>query len=73
MEKKIFNFENSITRRDEIVKLLEDSKTPLDESLKLFEEGVSLVRQCELKLKYVEQKATKILESGVLKDFEPKE
>ncbi|MCK9198612.1 MAG: exodeoxyribonuclease VII small subunit [Bacilli bacterium] len=73
MEKKIFNFENSITRLDEIVKLLEDSKTPLDESLKLFEEGVSLVRQCELKLKDVEQKATKILENGVLKDFEPKE
>ncbi|MFA7156139.1 MAG: exodeoxyribonuclease VII small subunit [Bacilli bacterium] len=51
MEKKEFNFENSITRLDEIVKLLEDSKTPLDESLKLFEEGISLVRKCELNSK----------------------
>jgi exodeoxyribonuclease VII small subunit len=41
----------------------------LDNSLKLFEEGVELVKFCDLKLKDVETKTAKILDNGSLKDF----
>lgn len=68
-EKKV-SFEKAIARLDEIVQALEAGKTPLDESLKLFEEGVALVRICEEALKNVEEKAAKILEKEEMKDFD---
>lgn len=42
--KKEPGFEKSIARLEEIVRALDDGSAPLDESLKLFEEGVGLVR-----------------------------
>ncbi len=41
------SFEEAIKRLEEIVKQLENPEIPLEESLKLFEEGSALVRQCE--------------------------
>lgn len=49
-------FENAIARLEEIVKLLEGGSAPLDKSLELFEEGVSLVKICNGKLDNAEQK-----------------
>lgn len=39
-------FESAAQRLEEIVRMLENGKAPLDESLKLYEEGISLVRFC---------------------------
>ena len=50
------SFEASMTRIEEIVRLLENDKAPLEETLRLYEEGVALVRQCSLKLDAAEQK-----------------
>jgi exodeoxyribonuclease VII small subunit len=63
------NFEVALKRLDEIVALLEKGNIDLDKSLKLFEEGVELVKLCDSKLKEVESKTAKILENSELKDF----
>ena len=51
-----YTFEAAIARLEEIVKLLEGGNAPLDESLALFEEGVSLVKLCNSQLDSAEQK-----------------
>ncbi len=50
------SFEAAIARLEEIVRALENGNTPLDESLSLFEEGVSLVKLCNDRLDGAEQK-----------------
>ena len=49
------SFEAAIARLEEIVRALENGNTPLDESLSLFEEGVSLVKLCNERLDGAEQ------------------
>ena len=53
-------FEESVARLEEIVKLLENGKAPLSDSLALFEEGVSLVRFCSEELDAAEKKITEL-------------
>ena len=72
-KKENLSFESAIVRLEEIVKLLEKGNSSLDESLKLYEEGISLVRYCNTALDNAENKI-KILSadnSGKLveKDF----
>ena len=43
-------FEEAMARLEEIVRALESGSAPLDKSLELFEEGVSLVKMCNSKL-----------------------
>ena len=43
-------FEEALARLETIVKSLEDGDLQLEESLKLFEEGVALTRLCAAKL-----------------------
>ena len=45
MSKKDFSFEEAMTRLEEIVRILEGGKTSLNDSMKLYEEGVALVRE----------------------------
>ena len=49
-------FEDAISRIEEIIKKLETGEIPLEESLKLFEEGMNLINFCQKKLNEVEQK-----------------
>ena len=56
MTENQMTFEAALARLEEIVKLLEGGSAPLDESLKMFEEGVALVRFCGSKLDNAEQK-----------------
>lgn len=49
-------FEAALARLEEIVRMLEGGSAPLDDSLKIFEEGVALVRFCGTKLDNAEQK-----------------
>ena len=53
---KIFNFEESMARLAEIADLLEKDTLPLDDSIKLFEEGLELSKKCQLKLDEYENK-----------------
>ena len=75
MTKKTITFEAAMERLEEITRLLESGAEGLDASLKLYEEGVSLIRLCTQKLESAEQ-SVKILQMGeegiVLADFEGK-
>ena len=55
-------FEEAIKRLEEIVSSLENGQLPLDESLKMFEEGVRLSRLCNKKLMDTQQKVEKLVE-----------
>ncbi len=71
MDNKI-TFEEALAKLEEIVRLLESGNAPLDKSLELFEEGVSLVKMCNSKLDNVEQRI-KILSKGENGDIEEKD
>jgi exodeoxyribonuclease VII small subunit len=43
-------FEEKLKRLQEIVRILEDENTPLEESIKLFEEGVEISKELNEKL-----------------------
>ena len=70
MAKDKMSFEDSVKRLDEIVKLLERGDAPLSESLKLFEEGTSLISNCDTLLNEAEQKVVKLRKGP---DREPEE
>ena len=58
------NFESALKRLEEISDLLEDEKTPLESSIKLFEEGIELKEYCEEKLKSAKIKIDKIVKKN---------
>ena len=61
--KKKVDFENSMLRLEEIVNLLERGEAPLEQAMKLFEEGAKLLRECTAQLDAAEQKVT-VLTAG---------
>ena len=48
------DFEKKLTRLEDIVQKMEKGELPLDESLKLFEEGIKLSRECHTRLNEAE-------------------
>ena len=63
-KKKENNFENALNRLEEISDLLENEDTPLEDSIKLFEEGIELKEFCEEKLKSAKLKIDKIVKKN---------
>ena len=61
--KKKLDFEASMLRLEEIVNLLERGEAPLEQAMKLFEEGAALLRDCTARLDEAEQKVS-ILTAG---------
>mgnify|MGYP001502340652 CR=1 FL=1 len=56
------SFEESMTRLEDLVNQLESGDMPLDEALKAFEQGITLVKGCQKKLSQAEMKVQKILQ-----------
>jgi exodeoxyribonuclease VII small subunit len=56
MEKKEKTFEEKLTRLNEIVEKVENETLPIEESLKLYEEGNALIKELEATLKDAEKK-----------------
>lgn len=56
-------FEDQLARLEEIVARLEDEGVGLEESLDLFENGMTLVKSCRERLEKVEQRVARLLES----------
>lgn len=67
------SFEESIGRLEAIVAQMEKGECGLDESLKLFEEGAKLARQCEQLLDQAEQKVNLLLANDQEVPFEGEE
>ena len=57
-------FEKSLRRLDEIMAALEKSQVGLDESLKLFEEGIELLRAASVELGSAETKVQMLIEKA---------
>jgi len=49
-------FESSLNKLEQIVRGLEDGDLPLEESLKLFEDGVRIARECRERLNQAERR-----------------
>jgi len=62
-------FEDALNKLEKIVSKLEEGDIPLEESLKLFEEGIRLSRFCNQKLDEAEKKVEILLKGkdGLLK------
>jgi len=54
-------FEDNLQRLEQIVRTMERGDAPLEESLKLFQEGTELVRSCGKLLEEAELQVKKIL------------
>jgi len=73
-EDKSYPFEASLNRLEKLVEQMESGEQSLEESLKTFEEGIKLTRECQQALKNAEQKVALLIEraSGVEEQpFEP--
>jgi exodeoxyribonuclease VII small subunit len=55
---KELNFEELITKLEEITNKLEKEQLSLDDSVKLFEEGMKITKECNSKLEDAEKKIT---------------
>ena len=73
MEKQNKSFENNMQRLEQIVRAMERGDVALEESLKLFQEGTELVRNCEKLLDDAQLQVKKVMTaadgSPVLEDF----
>ena len=58
--KKEMTLEQAMDRLDEVVALLDGGGQPLEESLKLFEEGTRLARLCSEKLQAAQLKVEQL-------------
>lgn len=55
------DFEKKLTRLEEIVQEMEKGELTLENSLKLFEEGVKLSRECQTELTKAEAQVKKLI------------
>lgn len=70
MEKEKFNFEESLTELENIVKELESGETPLDKAIDEYTKAMKLAKGCSEKIKKATESVNKILkEDGSLEDF----
>lgn len=58
------SFENSMKRLEEIVEQLDSGKLSLDESLKIFEEGIELSKFCSEKLNQAEKRIKTLIKQN---------
>ncbi len=70
MENKI-TFEQAMTRLNEIIKSLESEQTSLEDSVKLFQEGIEMSKICNSKLTNIEDRVAKIMTSNGVEDYTP--
>jgi exodeoxyribonuclease VII small subunit len=73
MKKENLSFEESMHRLEQIIRAMERGEVPLEESLKLFQEGTQLVAACEKLLENAQLQVKMVLTaadgSPMLEDF----
>ncbi len=68
--KKEMTIEESFARLDEMVRALESDEVSLEESFKLYEEGMKLLKDVNGRIDEVEKKIRRIEEDGSTEEFE---
>lgn len=61
------SFEDSLTKLETIVEKMESGDLKLEDSLKLFEEGMKLTKECNQRLNEIEKKVKLLLNSASAK------
>lgn len=61
MTQETLSFEKAFERLEKILETMNSGKTPLEESLKLFEEAEKLIRTCSTRLTAAEQKIEQLI------------
>ncbi len=61
--KKKMSFEEAMNRLEEIARALDTGDLPLEESIKMFEEGMQLIEFCQARLEEAEKKVQKLSRS----------
>lgn len=73
MKKDTMSFEESMQRLEQIIRAMERGEVPLEESLKLFQEGTQLVASCEQLLENAQLQVKMVLTAAdgrpILEDF----
>lgn len=62
-KKKALDFEQALVELERVVSAMETGNMPLEESLKAFEQGVKLTRECQQALHEAEQKVERLLKT----------
>jgi exodeoxyribonuclease VII small subunit len=62
-KKKALDFEQALVELERVVGAMEAGNMPLEESLKAFEQGVKLTRECQQALQEAEQKVELLLKT----------
>ncbi len=71
MEKKEPKFEEKIAELEKIIDALENGNIDLDESVEKYTKAMKLVKECDEKLKSIEQQVNQIVsENGKLEPLE---
>ena len=65
-----YPFETSLKRLEELVDKMENGELSLEASLKTFEEGIRLTRECQQALKEAEQKVSLLVEKNGEQPYE---
>ena len=69
-EKDNVKFEDKIKELEDIVNELESGEIDLDSSIEKYTKAMKLVKECDSKLKNIEEQVNKVLnENGELEDF----
>ncbi len=58
------SFEDSLARLEAIVEKMESGDLKLEESIRLFEEGIKLTRACNQRLEEAEKKVQQLMKSS---------
>ena len=69
-KKDTVNFETSLKKLEKIIEKLEDGDISLEDSVKSFEEGIGLVKECQKQLSQAELKVKKLLDNGDIVDLD---
>lgn len=73
MAEKKANFEENMTKLEKIAKDLENSDLSLDDSMKKFEEGMKIAKECKEILDNAQKKITILTDDGTEENFEAKQ
>ena len=73
-DKQDFNFERALENLEQLVSSMESGDLSLEDSLKAFETGIKLTRECQTALKEAEQKIRILIsEEGDTEEINPKD
>lgn len=67
---KKIDFESSLKKLESIVAKLEDENINLEDSVKSFEAGINLVKECQKQLEEAELKVKELLDDGTTEELD---